>query len=108
MSHHANDPPSSTQKSLTIEDLPGPLADWSTIGAFALTFDAYAVLGSFEACAEIANARNSETLTDLRTCLFFEQRRWRHFGEAPDPSSMEYIRGIVEKIRIKLGAGERN
>jgi hypothetical protein len=108
MSCQANDPPSSTQKCLTIEDLPGPQADWSTIGAFALTFDAYVVLGSFEACAEIANARNSETLTDLRTCLFFEQRRWRHFGEEPDSSSMEYIHGIVEKIRIKLGAGERN
>ena len=75
---------------------------------FALTFDAYEVLGSFEACGEIANARNSETLTNLRTCLFFEQRRWRHFGEEPDSSSMEYIHGIVEKIRIKLGAGERN
>jgi hypothetical protein len=108
MSCHANDPPSSTQKRLTIEDLPGPQADWSTISAFALTFDAYVVLGSFEACAEIANARNSETLTDLRTCLFFEQRRWRHFGEEPDSSSLEYIHGIVEKTRIKLGAGERN
>jgi hypothetical protein len=107
MSSQADDTPRSIQKSLTTEDLPGPLADWSTISAFALTFDAYALIGS-EACAKIANARKSETMTDLRTCLFFEQRRWRHFGEDPDPSTMEYIHGIVEKIRIKLATGEGN
>jgi|ERR1700722_481239 len=100
--------PSDTHTSLVVSDIPSPDADWSTISEFALTFNAYEALGSLEACAEIANARTAITLTDLRTCLFYEQRRWRHFGEKPDPSSMEYIRGILEKIRAKIGAGDKN
>jgi hypothetical protein len=43
----------------------------------------------------------------LRTCLFFEQRRWRHFGDEPDEEAMEYIRSVVQKIRAKLAAGQR-
>ena len=45
-----------------------------------------------------------ETLTDLRTCLFFEQRCWRHAGWDPDEETMQYIRGIVEKIRYKIAS----
>ena len=108
MTRTANQSPSDTHTSLTLGDIPSPDADWSTISEFALTFNAYEALGSLEACAEIANARKAATLTDLRTCLFFEQRRWRHFGEKPDASSMEYIRGILERIRAKIGAGDKN
>jgi hypothetical protein len=75
-------------RELKVSDLPAPGADWSTINRFALTFNGYEQLGSFEACAEIANARKSDTLTDLRACLFFEQRRWHHFGGEPDPTSI--------------------
>jgi hypothetical protein len=100
--------PSDTHTSLSVDDIPSPDADWSTISEFALTFNAYEALGSLEACAEIANARTAITLTDLRTCLFFEQRRWRHFGEKPDASSMEYIHAILEKIRARISAGEKN
>ena len=53
-------------------------------------------------CAEIANARRHNSLTDLRTCLFFEQRRWRHFGEDPEGEDMAYIREVVEKIRGRV------
>ena len=91
---------------LTAEAIPGPGARWGEIGAFALTFDGYAACGSFEACAEIANAHRHDSLSDLRTCLFFEQRRWRHFGSTPDRKAMAGIREIVEKIRIKVAAGD--
>ncbi len=90
---------------LTLDDLPKPGAGWGSVGEFALTFDGYAEYGSFEACAEIANAKRHDSLSDLRACLFFEQRRWRHFGEIPDAESMSYIHGIVEKIRSKVAAG---
>jgi hypothetical protein len=89
---------------LKVADIPSANADWRAISEFALSFDGYTACGSFEACAEIANSRRVESLADLRTCLFFEQRRWRHFGEAPDDESMAYIRGIVEQIRERVAA----
>lgn len=84
---------------LTRDMVPRSNADWSTIQEFALTFDGYQENGSFDACAEIANAHKHETLGDLRTCLFFEQRRWRHFGESPDGDALRYIRSLVKAIR---------
>ena len=85
--------------------LPAPDASWEAIGEFALTFDGYAECGSFEACAEIANAKGRDSMRDLRACLFFEQRRWRHFGEEPDAAAMADIRGLVEAIREHVAAG---
>lgn len=85
-------------------DIPNPDASWREIAEFALTFNGYEVWGSFEKCAEIANAKRQDSLTDLRTCLFFEQRRWRHFGEDPDGEAMAYIRALVEKIRRRVSA----
>lgn len=91
---------------LTLSNIPIPDASWDEIEEFALTFDGYNVWGSFDICAEIANARRHESLTDLRTCLFFEQRRWRHFGENPDEKTMDYIRGLVEEIRSMVSTGD--
>lgn len=91
---------------LTANDIPGADADWLTIGRFALSFDGYEVHGSSEACAKIANSRRAGTLRDLRTCLFFEQRRWRHFAEEPDREAMEYIRSLVEQIRDRVLTGD--
>lgn len=96
---------------LTLADVPLPTADWGRIGAFALTFDGYAYWGSFEACAEHASHSLKEwqekqslpiSLTQLRTALFFEQRRWRHFGYDPDPKSMVYILALIEAIQQKV------
>jgi hypothetical protein len=96
-------------------NLPPPGAEWGQIGSFALTFDGYAHWGSFDKCAEIANRWAAayaqqqglpESLTELRTCLFFEQRRWHHFGYDPDEESITYIRDLVEGIRRSVVAGE--
>ena len=87
---------------LTLDMIPSIDSCWSKMVDFALTFDGYEACGSFDACAEIANARRCNTLTELRICLFFEQRRWRHFDDTPDAETMVYIRSIVEKIRDKV------
>lgn len=58
-------------------------------------------------CGEIANSRRHSTLTDLRTCLFFEQRRWRHHGEAPDAEGMAYIRDLMEQIHERVSLANR-
>ena len=93
-------------KNLTLSDIPSLDAGWDEFSEFALTFDGYNVWGSFDKCAEIANDRRHESLTDLRTCLFFEQRRWRHFGEHPDEEEMMYLRGVIEKIRSRVSKGD--
>ena len=84
---------------LTLKRIPLSTASWEEISAFALTFDGYRENSSNDRCAEIANQRRHNSLSDLRTCLFFEQRRWHHFGDDPDEAAMVYIRSLVEQIR---------
>ena len=100
---------------LAAEKLPPPAASWRDIGGFALTFNGYEHWGSFAACGEVAEncwqdykagKGLPENLTVLRTSLFFEQRRWRHYGYEPNETGMEYIQALVEGIRAKVQAGE--
>lgn len=79
--------------------LPRPGAPWQELSRFALTFDGYGYSGSFERCADIANRRAAPSLAELHTCLFIEQRRWRHFGEDPTGEDLAYIHALGEKIR---------
>jgi len=89
---------------LCLEHLPPPDASWSEIAAFALTFDGYEANGGFEAAADIANAQRHDSLSDLRTCLFFKQRRQRHAYGPPSAESLAYLRGVVQEIRRRLTA----
>ena len=84
------------------KDVPPSDADIREITQFAHTFDGYARWGSFERCADIANAPDHSTIDHLRTCLFFEARRWRHFGERPDDEALQYWRSLVAEIRRRL------
>jgi hypothetical protein len=89
-------------EALTLADVPSPDAPLRQIFRFALTWDGYERAGSSDACARVANARRNGTLDDLRTCLFFEQRRFRHFGTAPEGEDLAYVRGLVRQIRDRL------
>lgn len=89
-------------KNLKLTDIPDQNASWEEIATFALTFDGYDFWDTFKKCAEIANKHRHDSLTDLRTCLFFEQRRWRHLDKKPDENSMTYILSVVDKIRNKV------
>jgi len=91
--------------------LPVAGADWGTLGQFALTYPGYDRAGSFDLCAEVANRAAQvysrlgslpTSLDELRGCLFFEQRRWRHFGEDPDEPTMNYLHSLVEAIRRQV------
>jgi hypothetical protein len=106
--------PEIPNRELRLDDLPEPrVADWGVIEAFALSFDGYVLHP--EDCGEVANIaaerfRSSgalpASLSDLRTCLFYEQRRWRHFAESPDPESLAYIHKLVDAIRDKVKVGD--
>lgn len=84
---------------LTLSDIPLPDAELDEISRFGHSFDGYVEMGSFEACAAVANARSCNSLDEARACLFFEMRRWRHFGEEPDEEALAYMRQLVEGIR---------
>ena len=87
---------------LDIDRIPSSLAAWETIERFALTFNGYErydTKAEPDACAEMANGRQANTLTELRASLFFEQRRWRHFGESPTGLDLIYLRSLLWRIR---------
>ena len=84
-----------------ILDPGGALEKWET---FALTVNGYDVMGGFEPCADLANAGTPTTLTDLRCCLFFEQRRERWSGGFTTNELL--IRDLLRAIRQKVKAGE--
>ncbi|MBI5953382.1 MAG: hypothetical protein HY865_17135 [Chloroflexi bacterium] len=94
-------------------DIPTQNASWKKIEPFALTFNGYKHWGSFKKCREVAregvklyreNKDLTLSLTDLRTCLFFESRRWKHYEKSPSKKGMEYVRTLVEAIRLHVTA----
>ena len=91
---------------LTPADIPSFKEVWRRIEPFALTFDGFRYWGSVEKCAEIAQARRPGSLTELRTCLFYEARRWHHAGKPPDVASMKFIRALIYAIREKVTSGD--
>jgi len=85
---------------MTLADIPPADASWTEILDFALTFDGYEYWGSFERCAEVANAKAHGSLNGLRTCLFFEQRSWRAGDESPPAKrTLVYWRSLLKKMR---------
>jgi hypothetical protein len=89
-----HEPPLTTNGSLRPSDIPGPNAGWGEIGWFALRFNGYETIGR-DAVGKLANESVEYhqahggidphfDLIQLRGCLFFEQRRYRHFGHDPD------------------------
>jgi hypothetical protein len=94
-----------TNSQLSPGDIPSFKETWTRIEPFALTFDGYSYWGSIDKCAEVA-AKNPGTLTELRTCLFFEARRWSHQRKTPDAQSMKRIRALLFAITQKVRAGD--
>lgn len=91
---------------LTPADIPSFTEAWAHIEPFALTFDGFKYWGSVEKCAEVAQTGRPGSLTELRTCLFYEARRWKLVGRSPDAAAMKYIRAMVYAIREKVNSGE--
>jgi len=89
-------------------DIPDENAEWDEILKYDLNFNAYEYWDSFEKTAEIANKQLKKYSTKgtlpvdiikLKTCLFFEKRRYRHMGRVPSDEAMKYIKALIEKIR---------
>jgi hypothetical protein len=90
---------------LRLDDVPLADAPWDTIQEFALSFNAYDYHGSFERCADIAIRRDPQNLTELRTCLFMQQRASRHCDEDPSAEMLSSIGSLLDAIREKASTG---
>lgn len=106
----------SIPNTLLIEkDIPSRRAAWKNILPFAYTFNGYEHWGSVKKCREVArqgivlhkmNQDLEQSLTDLRTCLFFEVRRWKHLERTPSKAALAYVHALLEAIRVRVQAKE--
>jgi hypothetical protein len=92
--------------------VPASDAPWWHVWQFALPYNAYDRHGGSDAAAELGNAvlRQWDTQRELpfdlntaRAALFFEQRRYHHFGTDPTGEDERYVRSLVERIRDLCG-----
>ena len=97
------------------KDVPSSKATWKKILPFALTFNGYEHWGNFKKCREVAHQgvvlyKGKQpltlSLTDLRTCLFFEAMRWKHLEKEPTKQGLEYVHALSEAIRARVLARE--
>ena len=94
-----------SNEALELAHLPPADAGWKQLEAFALTLNGYEAIGQRLGDLAEGHARAGtvpEDLTELRGCLFFEQRRWRKFDEPPAGKPMEHIHRLLEAIRNAL------
>ena len=89
---------------LHVELVPDRTAPWEAVEEFALTYDGYAYWSDVVELAGRALRRwtRDGTLPDgideLRACLFFEERRWHHFGEEPHGRAARYVGALLDAI----------
>jgi hypothetical protein len=91
--------------------------DWANVWTFALTFDGYRYFGGdTEVTARVGDFSESVRksyfeheqlpaldLALLRTCLFYEQRRWcKSSMTPPQPRDREYLAALLRAIRAQI------
>ncbi len=84
--------------------IPDPDGNWNQWERFAHTINGYEVQSGFEPCADLANGRQTKTLTELNCSLFFEARRERHSGGFTDVSDV--VKQLLREIRRKIADEE--
>jgi hypothetical protein len=89
-------------RSLKRDAVPSAEAKWENIAAFALTFDPHEMGAYGQKAADLSNASPNSSLTELRSHLYVEQRRWNHLGRVPDGDVMQQLAEIVSLIRQRL------
>jgi hypothetical protein len=90
---------------LVAAEIPRRVDSWDAVSDFALSYDGYEYWDDLPELARRVLQRWTRsralpgTLDELRGCLFYEQRRWHHFGEDPTGRSAEYMRAVIDAIR---------
>jgi len=103
---------------VSVTSVPASDAPLSDVMRFAtFTYFGYDRHGGVEGLGALANAaieqwRQSRTLPGsvrrLRASLFFESRRWHHYGYPPDDEAEVYMRALVERLRVLSGGAVKS
>lgn len=103
------------QKDTSAFSVPPVLPDTDHIGtilALAYDFDCYETCGGSEAVVEACRrcwtlyeetGQWEGSLEDLKCCLFFEQRRYHHYGWGPSDEKARKLRALYQVIRSRWG-----
>jgi hypothetical protein len=82
---------------------------WEASAVFAHLINGYAIMG--DALGTLANERLQAakmqgvwrgTARELWLCLFFEHRRWRHFGEFATGNELKLLNDLCRALREQL------
>jgi hypothetical protein len=101
-----------TNDALRRRHLPKPRAPFTEIVVFANSYDAFELHGRARS-ARLANAAVTtyaergvlpDNLDTLRTCLFFEARRWILWRQEPNNDAHAYIWALIEAIGERIPA----
>ena len=95
---------------LKTDQIPAADAGYDQISRFALSFNGYDRIKDIALFAnKTAAGFNAEpsvvsklTLSELRACLFYEQRRHHHFGEVPVGADRDYINILIREITNRV------
>lgn len=85
------------KKEISWQDLPDP-ADVSGVFAFAMSFNGYEELGSFEASTSAARERRRASLADLRNELFCAARASRYAGSTGYLGTYEALFPLFQRM----------
>ena len=96
-----------TNEALALDMIPSRGTPWHDIALFSLTFSGYQKAGSFNRCTEVADTPESETLSQIRGRLYFEQMRWTNLRKHPDSETMALVYDLLDKMRDRIRNNER-
>jgi hypothetical protein len=95
---------------LRVHGIPDHSDSWDGISSFCLSYDGYAYWDDVSELAtrSIRDWTRHRTLPpsvdEVRGCLFYEQRRWHHFGEEPNGRGANYLWALLDTLRNLVAA----
>jgi len=82
--------------------IPPPLTEWHELCDFCLSIDGYATFTQEKQQQLMYRKYIPATLTELRTALFLEQRKFRGWDTYPEENDLTYLHALVEAIRAHI------
>lgn len=95
---------------LRVHGIPERGDSWDAVSSFSLSYDGYAY---WDDVSELATRRIRgwtrhhtlpTSIDEVRACLFYEQRRWHHFGEDPNGRGEQYVWALLDTLRNLVAA----
>ena len=91
---------------LKATDIPSKFSSWSDIVEFVTTFDPRSEIHDGAAIKGIADVTEASTVREIRAALFFEYRRYNHFGYEPEPTVFKAALDAIAILKSKAQQGK--